>query len=243
MKNGQVITLGPEGLIWNEEKEAIIGELNGIRIILPKQEIKFQSFRWGISSFEEILQNILNEGFTAVVQYFDEDNVEATVSIKSLQRKAYQGIHVGEIYDGVIEKVGPCSMYVNINGIKVRVYIMDASRARVAQMQKIFHEGEPTKVKIYDKDSKFPYHVLGSRKDAYPGIKEESDKYKIGQMIFVTVCEKLNKDGFWIEVTPGIAGILNVNSFQSEKIQTGAKVIAEIREKNLRLGLKCYLIE
>lgn len=243
MKNGKIVNVKPEGLMWNEEEEAIIGELDGIRIILPKQEVKFQSFRWGVSCFEEILQNILNEGFTAVVQYFDEDLAEATVSIKSLQKKVYQEIHVNEVYEGVIEKVGPCSMYIDINGVKVRVYIMDASHARVGNMQDVFHVGEITKVRIYDKENRFPYHVQGSRKNAYPKLEEERNKYRIGQEIQVTVCARLNYNGFWIEVTPGITGILNVTHTQVDQIKTGDKVMARIVEQNLKLGLKCGLIE
>ena len=149
MKNGQVITLGPEGLIWNEEKEAIIGELNGIRIILPKQEIKFQSFRWGISSFEEILQNILNEGFTAVVQYFDEDNVEATVSIKSLQRKAYQGIHVGEIYDGKVVRVEDKFAFVELfEGTNGFLHVGDIAHERIHKASDVLKLGDIIKVKV-----------------------------------------------------------------------------------------------
>lgn len=243
MKTGEVISIKPEGLFWNEEAKAIIGELDGIRIILPKEEIRLQNFKWGLSRFPEIVIRIVDEGFSAIVQSINEEQTEAIVSIKELQKRTYQNIREGKIYVGTIEKIGNRSIYINVNGIKVRVYLLECSRAKVENLQKIFHVGEISKVKILEKDDEFPYHIQGSRKQAYSRLVKECYKYEVGQEILVTVCERLNYDGFWIEVTPGIPGILNVTEEQANKIKTGDKLVALITRIDLERGLKCRLKE
>lgn len=239
MQIGDIVKVSPETLNWNPEIESVVGKLENKKITLTQNRMSLQSFKALGYTREQKIRKILKEGFTGEVWSLDEK--EVNLSMVRLQTDQYKKIYIGNIYEGVIEVIAEDCIFVNVQGVSVRVFYCECSRARVTELQKIYQEGERLKVKITSKEFYFPYYVGGSIKRAYPTLMDEREKYKIGDEVEVRVCDRLNYDGFWVEVTPGIAGILNVTEEQANQIETGQRLLAQVTQKDLRRGIKCVL--
>lgn len=239
MQIGDIVSLGPETLSWNPEIEAIVGKLENTQIVLTKNRMGLQSFKAMGLNQERKIQKILNEGFTGEVWSMTEGKAE--ISLVRLQTHQFDKMRTGNIYEGTIEVIAEEDIFVNIGDISAKVYFCECSRAQVTELHGIYKVGEKVKVKIMDKAASFPHYVRGSIKRAYPSLKEEAKKYLIGDQIEVKVCDRLNLDGYWIEVTPGIPGILNVSEEEAEQIEAGQRLKAEIVRIDIRKGIKCKL--
>lgn len=239
MQIGDIVKVGPETLRWDPEIEAIVGEIENTKIVITKNRMGLQSFRAMGFNQERKIQRILKEGFSGEVWSMTEEKAE--ISLVRLQTYQLDKIRIGNIYEGTIEVIGDEDIFVNIGGIGVRVYFCECSRAQVTELSEIYKVGENVKVKIVDKEHYFPYYVKGSIKRAYPTLETEASKYSIGEQIEVKVCDRLNLDGYWIEVTPGIPGILNIPEEETDQIKTGQRLIAEINQIDIRKGIKCKL--
>lgn len=237
MKN-DTIFVKPEDFIWDSVQREIRGKINGINFFVPTSELCLQSLRWDKTDFPREIQRVVENGFDGVVQ--TSKNGELIVSIREWQSRAFEQIEEGMIYQGSIMSVAPDAIFVDVNTLSVRVYATECSRARMNNVQHFFKPGDKVKVKIVKKDKDFPFHISGSRKEAYPSIAETTHNYEVGQYIYVKTCERLNNDGYWVEVTPSIPGILNGPEELLDLIHRGERIKVRIIKVD-ELGIKCKI--
>ena len=143
-------------------------------------------------------------------------------------RKTFDDIQVGEIYEGEIVAITQHEMVVDINTFKVKVYVTDCTRSRMDDLREFFEAGKKVKVKILSKEKD---NIKGSRKEAYPDIWEAGKNFFVGREIFVKTTERLNDDGYRVEITPNIPGIVNAR-----------KEVIDLIHRNQRLKVKIIKI-
>ena len=236
MKTGDVINVGPEKVTWDPSTRTLEGEVKGKKIIVPTGQLALQDLKWNRTGFPKEVELATKSGFTAIVRRVEED--KTTASIREWQERRYESLKEGEVYLSKVAYVTPYSLHVYVRGVRARIYVTDCSRARVKNLCDFFKEGQKIKVKILNKQQEFPYHIDVSRKEVYPTLKEAYKEYKVGSQIYVRICERLNDDGYWIEVTPNIPGILNGSKEELDKLKRGSRIRAEIIEID-KLGIKC----
>lgn len=236
MKTGDVINVGPEKVTWNPSTRTLEGEIKGKKIIVPTGQLALQDIKWNRIDFQKAVELATKSGFTAIVRRVEDDKI--TASIREWQERRYEFLQEGEVYQSRVIYVTPYSLHVYVKGIRVRVYVTDCTRTRMSNLCEFFKEGEKMKVKILKKQQEFPYHIDGSRKEVYPTLKEAHKEYKVGSQIYVMICERLNDDGYRVEVTPNIPGILNGIKEELDKLKRGSRIRAEIIEID-KLGIKC----
>ena len=95
-------------------------------------------------------------------------------------------------------------------------------------LRDFFEVGKNVKVKILSKEED---NIVGSRKEAYPSIEQDAKRFYLGREIYVTTTERLNSDGYRVEITPNIPGIVNAN-----------KEVIDLIQRNQRLKVKIIKI-
>ena len=230
-----IIFVKPGDCIWDESHREIRGKINGKDFFVPTSELTLQNFRWG-RDVPRGIKRVAKEGFEGVLQ--EPQDGKLVVSIKERHSMGYNRIKEGETYQGKIIDVKNDALYVEVDTVIVRVYITDCSRSRMNDLRDFFRIGNILKVKILHKDKSFPFRISGSRKEAYPEISEMYHHYEIDREVFVRACERLNFDGYRVELTPNIPGILNGPEELLDKIQRGQRIKVKIT-KIEPLGIKC----
>lgn len=239
MKIGDIVNVEGANLVWDESSNSFTGKVKGKKFVVPRNEIMFQDIRCDSYNFMREVKQILADGFTGVVQKVKDDKV--VISRKEYQKQSYEKIQEGEVYQGKIVAVVPEAIFVTVDSLTVRVYVTECSRSKMYSLRNFFKVGQNTKVKILRKRQGHPYFIHGSIKEAYPRISEVANNYKVGMCIYVRVCERLNEDGYWLEVTPGIPGILNESEAILNHIKRGMILKVKIKEVDM-LGIKCRLL-
>lgn len=236
MKIGDVVRVEPETIIWDQTTRTLRGEAEGKKILVPTCQLALQDLKWNKTDFPEEIEETIKEGFNAIVRRIDHEQIIA--SRREWQERQYNKLKEGEIYQGKIVRVTPYSVFVKVNGLRIRVYVTDCSRARINDLRDFFKPGGRMRVKILQKHKCFPYHISGSRKEAYHSFEEVSQHYDRWKYIYAKICERLNDEGYWIEITPNVTGLLNGPKEQLDRLEKGQKVKAQIIEI-YKLGIKC----
>lgn len=125
--------------------------------------------------------------------------IEKTVDILSKQ--------IGTTIQCTIESIAPYGVFVDLgNGVDSLVHVTELSQARYFDLKKYFTVGDKIKVKLleYDHSTK---QFKASSKAAYNKLALEACS-----IIRAKVCEKLNDEGYFVEVNPATIGILDVPS-------------------------------
>lgn len=235
---GTTVSIDAQGLRWNQAERCIRGKYEGFEFVVPTEELSLQNLRWNRNNFPDEIKTVLKNGFTGIVKSYTKGQL--IISRKEWQYQQYNKLKKGKIYDTVIDSVTSDALYMEVNGLRVRVYLTECSRTRMNTLLNYFENGQAIKIKITSKDEGFPYRIAGSRKMAYPDITESKHQFKPGDRIYVMVAERLNEDGIRVEVTPNIPGILNAEPEIINGLYRGQRIKAFVR-KSLPNGLKLSL--
>lgn len=240
MKSGDVVDVSPETISWNPTTKTIEGKVKGKKIIVPKNMIALQDIGWDKTNFPKEIEEIIEHGFTGIVRRVDGERI--TVSRREWQERQYNKIQEGGIYRSKIIRVTSYAVFVRVKGLMTSIYVTDCSRARMNDLRNFFKVGQNIKVRVQYKQRQYPYQIFGSIKEAYSNIYKKRDEYEIGDYIYVRLCERLNDDGYWIEVTPNIPGILNGEKERLDRLNRGDRLKVQIIEIST-LGIKCQEVQ
>lgn len=159
---------------------------------------------------------------------------------KQITSKANKNVRVQitAIYDyGLFCDIG--------NGVIGFVPISYCSLCRIQNLKKYFSVGDTIKVKITEiKTPKENYRITLSRKDAFKTLEFDTLATKSGDVCIGTICLPVQDcDGYYVEVTPAISGIVDV-PHEVPHIHEGTKAsfyVRKVTEKGLKLGLVALL--
>ena len=115
----------------------------------------------------------------------------------------------------------------------------------IQNLKKYFSVGDTIKVKITEiKTPKENYRITLSRKDAFKTLEFDTLATKSGDVCIGTICLPVQDcDGYYVEVTPAISGIVDV-PHEVPHIHEGTKAsfyVRKVTEKGLKLGLVALL--
>ena len=131
------------------------------------------------------------------------------------------------------------------NGVIGFVPISYCSLCRIKNLEKFFKIGDIIKVKITEiGTAKDNYRITLSRKDAFKTLEFDTAAPKSGDVCIGTICSPVReRDGYYVEVTPAISGIVDV-PHEVPHIHEGTKAsfyVKKVTEKGVKLGLVALL--
>lgn len=176
--------------------------------------------------------------------------VEAEEADKKQQLLA--SIEQGQTIEGTIARITSFGAFVDLGGIDGLVHISQLSHEHVETPTEVVSEGETVKVKVLSVD-KENERISLSIKDTLPGPWENiSEKVQPGNILEGTV-KRLVNFGAFVEVLPGVEGLVHISQISTEHIGTpqevlkvGQKVevkVLDISESDQRISLSIKEIE
>lgn len=128
--------------------------------------------------------------------------------------------------EGTVERVTDFGAFVNIGGIDGLVHISQLSHQHVNHPSEVVHVGDQVKVKILAVDPE-KERVSLSIKDTLPGPWEGvSEKLPVGSVVEGTV-KRLVSFGAFVEVLPGVEGLVHISQISQKHIGTPHEVLKE----------------
>ena len=152
----------------------------------------------------------------------------AVVEQEQLDKKQdfLQKLEVGSVIDGKVQRLTDFGAFVDIGGIDGLVHISQLSHAHVEKPSDVVEEGQEVQVKVLavDRDNE---RISLSIKETLPGPwSQMGEKVKQGDVLEGTV-QRLVSFGAFVEITPGVEGLVHISQISHKHIGTPHEVLEE----------------
>lgn len=227
-ENDEVLT----GKIVQVLKGGLSAEVDGARVFIPASlisdgyvkdltQFKGQDVEFKIIEFEPRKRRVIGDRKSLIV-----------AEKKAKQDELLSTLKVGDVIEGTVKNVTNFGAFVDLGGIDGLLHISEMSWGRVENPAKIFHEGDTVKVFIKEiKDQK----IALSRKfpDENPW-NDAAEKFAVGNIVKGKVA-RMADFGAFIELAPGIDGLLHVSQISKEHIDKPSDVLSIGQEVEARV--------
>ncbi|KHD85785.1 30S ribosomal protein S1 [Heyndrickxia ginsengihumi] len=143
-------------------------------------------------------------------------------------------IEAGQVLEGTVQRLTNFGAFVDIGGVDGLVHISQLSYERVESPSDVLKEGEKVQVKVLsvDRDNG---RISLSIKETLPGPwKDVEEKMKKGSVHTGTV-KRLVSFGAFVEVLPGVEGLVHISQISHKHISTPHEVLKEGQEVKVKV--------
>lgn len=158
----------------------------------------------------------------------------------------------GQVLEGTVQRIASFGAFVDIGGVDGLVHISQLSHEHVEKVSDVLKEGEKVKVKVLsvDRDSE---RISLSIKETLPGPWENIEERAPKGSVFEGIVKRLVSYGAFVEVFPGVEGLVHISRISHQHIGTPHEVLQEgqkvdvkvvdvnAEEKRLSLSIKDLL--
>jgi small subunit ribosomal protein S1 len=169
---------------------------------------------------------------------------------RKVEQERYAEVKAGDIVSGLVRSLTSYGAFVDLGGIDGLLHVSDISWSRVNNPEDVLTVGQRLQVKVLKIDADNKRISLGLKQLQRGPWESAGDRYQLGQRVSGTV-KRLTDFGAFIEVEPGIEGLIHVSEMSwVKKVRKPADllkiddtveaVILSINptERRLSLGLK-----
>ncbi|HEY4602524.1 MAG TPA: 30S ribosomal protein S1 [Cerasibacillus sp.] len=137
-----------------------------------------------------------------------------------------QSIEAGQVLEGTVSRLTDFGAFIDLGGVDGLVHISQLAHEHVEKPSDVVTEGETIKVEVLsvDRDNE---RISLSRKNVLPGPWENiSDNVKAGDVVEGKV-KRLVSFGAFVEVLPGVEGLVHISQIANRHIGTPQEVLEE----------------
>ena len=240
-KNQEVIKV----LVKEEVKGGLVAYYGSIRVFIPAS----------LASRERIeLSTLLGKEIEVKLTELDLRNRKVVASRRILEEEAYEvkkkelwkNVKSGEKREGTVKKIIKAGAIVNIGGITGLIHINDLSWQRVKRVEDIVNVGDKVTVFVGDVDvANERVSLILKDVDKEPW-KVHVDTIKAGDIVEGKVV-KFMAFGAFVELFPGVEGLVHINEITDEHIAKPSDVhevgqmvkvkVLDVNKENKRISL------
>ena len=215
--------------IETEIKDVVKGGLVvdlGVRGFIPASLVEdhfvesFEDYKGRMMTFKivemDIEKNRLILSHRAVLQEEKASNKDGIL----------EDLKVGEIIEGTVQRLAAFGAFVDIGGVDGLVHISQLSHDHIEKVSDVLKEGDKVNVKILsvDRDSE---RISLSIKDTLAGPWEAIEEKAPKGSVFEGTVKRLVTFGAFVEVLPGIEGLVHISRISHQHIGTPHEVLEE----------------
>lgn len=150
------------------------------------------------------------------------------------KHQVLESLQAGQVLDGTVQRITDFGAFVDIGGIDGLVHISQLSYEHVEKPSDVVEEGQKVKVKVLsvDRDNE---RISLSIKETLPGPWDNiSEKAPKGSTLVGTV-KRLVSYGAFVEVFPGVEGLVHISQIAHKHIGTPHEVLSEGQEVQVKV--------
>lgn len=161
-------------------------------------------------------------------------------------------LEAGQIIEGTVQRITNFGAFVDLGGIDGLVHISELAHEHVEKASDVVSEGEKIEVEILsvDRDNE---RISLSRKNLQPGPWSDIDDQISKGDVVEGVVKRLVNFGAFVEVLPGVEGLVHISQIANRHIGTPQEVLEEgqkvdvkvldVNEKEERMSLSIKELE
>jgi small subunit ribosomal protein S1 len=150
------------------------------------------------------------------------------------KNQVLEDLQVGSVIEGTVQRLTDFGAFVDVGGVDGLVHISEISYTHVDKPSDVLKEGDKVSVKILKVDPANERISL-SIKAAQPGPwQQAAGQFKIGDVVKGTV-KRLVSFGAFVEVAPGVEGLVHISQIANRHIATPSEVLKEGEEVQVKI--------
>ncbi|MCZ8512918.1 30S ribosomal protein S1 [Paenibacillus filicis] len=153
---------------------------------------------------------------------------------ESKKKETLRGLSVGQELTGTVQRLTQFGAFVDIGGVDGLVHISEMAWHHVETPSEVVKEGDQVKVQVLKVDPENERISL-SIKATQPGPWQQvSNSIQIGSIVSGTV-KRLVQFGAFVEVAPGVEGLVHISQISHRHIATPFEVLKEGQEVQVKV--------
>ncbi|MBS7344205.1 MAG: 30S ribosomal protein S1 [Caryophanon sp.] len=153
---------------------------------------------------------------------------------KAKKQNIIDTIAVGDELEGTVQRIAAFGAFVDLGGIDGLVHISQLSHQHVSDVTDVLSEGQTVKVKVLSVDTSNERISL-SIKDTQPGPWEDIDQKAPVDAELTGIVRRLVPFGAFVEVFPGVEGLVHISQISHKHIGTPHEVLTEGDEVRVKV--------
>lgn len=145
-----------------------------------------------------------------------------------------ESLQSGQVLDGTVQRITDFGAFVDIGGIDGLVHISQLSHEHVEKPSDVVQEGQPVQVKVLsvDRDNE---RISLSIKETLPGPWADIEEKAPKGSTLEGVVKRLVSYGAFVEVFPGVEGLVHISQISNRHIGTPHEVLQEGQEIKVKV--------
>ncbi|MFO7294461.1 MAG: bifunctional 4-hydroxy-3-methylbut-2-enyl diphosphate reductase/30S ribosomal protein S1 [Clostridia bacterium] len=213
-----------KGICTEVVKGGVLAEISGIQAFVPASHLS--------TRYVEDLNSFVGTTLRLKVLEIDRRRNRVVASQKVIlqeeeeaRRKAlWDSIQEGQVVRGVVKRLTDFGAFVDIGGVDGLVHISDLSWGHVSHPSEVLQENQTITVKVLSVDRERGRISLGYKQTFPQPWDSVSQKYHVGDIVAGKVV-RLTHFGAFVELEPGIDGLVHVSEISDERINKAADVL------------------
>ncbi len=200
--------------------------VGGIRAFMPASQIDIHHVK--------DLDECIGKKFEGIVQEIDRRSKKVVLSRRQwleqqkalAQEKLLETLEVGQLREGTVSSIVEFGAFVDLGGVDGLVHVSDMSYSHVDKPQDILQVGQAIKVKVLKIDPEKQRISLGLKQVEPDPWQLVCERLKVGDQITGRVV-RITNFGAFIEVEPGVEGLLPISEMSWTRISKVEQVLNE----------------
>jgi small subunit ribosomal protein S1 len=176
------------------------------------------------------------------VKELDKEANKVILSQKDVLEEEFQakkkdilaGLRAGEELEGTVQRITPFGAFVDIGGIDGLVHISEMAWHHVEHPSEVVKEGESVKVKVLKVDPDNERISLSIKETERGPWEKVNEQFKVGDIVTGQV-KRLAGFGAFVEIAPGIEGLVHISQISHKHIGTPQEVLKEGEDVKVKI--------
>jgi small subunit ribosomal protein S1 len=150
------------------------------------------------------------------------------------KQQVIESIQEGDVLEGTVQRLASFGAFVDLGGVDGLVHISQVAHEHVEDVSSVLSEGQSVKVKVLSVDHANERIAL-SIKDTLPGPWSNIEEKAAKGSILTGKVRRLVSFGAFVEVFPGIEGLVHISQIAHKHINTPHEVLKEGQEVQVKV--------
>jgi len=140
----------------------------------------------------------------------------------------------GQILEGTVQRMTDFGVFVDIGGVDGLVHVSELAWNRVEKPSDVVKEGDKVTVKVLKVDKENERIGLSIKETQAGPWASVAEEFKAGSIVNGTV-KRLVSFGAFVEVAPGIEGLVHISQIANRRVNTPGEVLKEGQEVQVKV--------
>jgi len=229
MQAGEII----EATVKEVVKGGLVVDV-GVRGFIPASMVE--------RHFVEDFSDYKGKSLTLKVVEMDKEKNKVILSHKAVledeakqqKQSVLEKIQPGQVLEGTVQRMTDFGVFVDIGGVDGLVHVSELAWNRVEKPSDVVKEGDKVTVKVLKVDKENERIGLSIKETQAGPWAKVAEEFKVGSIVTGTV-KRLVSFGAFVEVAPGIEGLVHISQIANRRVNTPGEVLKEGQEVQVKI--------